>query len=437
MKTGERDYTKDLLSFLDNAPTAAHAVRELINIVRQKGYREIRDEDPWQITPGEGFYLVREETGFIAGIMSRDPSDEAPWNIAAAHTDSPGFRIKPNPVIHKQGAILLGAEVYGGPLLASWTDRDLSLAGRLIIREKENELSTRLWTCKKPVLRIPQVAVHLNRKVNEEGLTFNTQTQMVPIYSINDNEPAFSHKDFIHWVARENKVDPESIVDMQLELYDTQAASHGGPDDQFLLSGRIDNLAMCFSAVHALPPSGTMLKNNALVMCFDNEETGSKTLRGGDSFFTGSVLERLSLSSGTDRETFLRILTKSVLFSADGVHAVHPNYPELHEPSHLVYMNRGPALKINAQNRYATSLHTSALFKELARKTNVPVQTYLHRSDIPCGSTIGPLVSAQLGLKTLDAGIGMLSMHSVREMAGISDIHNMTKMLMYFLNPEE
>ncbi|MCD6233664.1 MAG: M18 family aminopeptidase [Candidatus Marinimicrobia bacterium] len=423
----------NLIQFMNESPTASHAVNELKKIAKQKGYREIREDERWSLEPGEGFYLIREDTGFIAGMIGKKAIEKQRWNIAAAHTDSPGFRLKPNAVHVKQGTVLLGAEVYGGPLLSSWTDRDLSLAGRILLRETSGKIITRLWRCQKPVLRIPSAAIHLNRQVNDEGLKLNKQTQLVPLFKMDDPNQVFDGPAFIRWLGREIGEDPRSIVDFQLELYDTQPALLGGPDEEFLLSGRIDNLTMCYATAQALPDTGTVPEYNALVVCFDNEETGSKTLKGGDSFFLGSILERLGLSCGMDRESFLRSLSESILFSADGVHAIHPNYAELYEPAHPVYMNRGPALKVNAQNRYATSLYTSALFREIARDAGVPVQTYVHRSDLPCGSTIGPLVSARLGLKTLDAGIGMLSMHSVREMAGIDDIHGITAILSKFL----
>ncbi len=428
---------QDILSFLNESPTAAHAVNELKKIVLRKGYKEIREDEAWKIKPGDAFFLVREDTGFIAGIMGHNPAEARRWNIAAAHTDSPGFRLKPNPIHKKHESVLLGVEVYGGPLLASWTDRDLSLAGRILVKEKSGTITTRLWRCDKPVLRIPQAAGHLNRQVNDEGLKLNKQTQLVPLFRMSDPGREFEYTDFVNWLGGEINQDPGAIVDFQLELYDTQPAALGGPNNEFLLSGRIDNLTMCYSAVQALPSSGSTFNNNALVVCFDHEEIGSKTLKGGDSFFLGSVMERLALSLGLSRETYLRTLSQSILFSADGVHAIHPNYPELYEPAHPVYINRGPALKINAQNRYATSLYTSALFRNIARKADIPVQIYVHRTDLPCGSTIGPLVSSQLGLQTLDAGIGMLSMHSVREMAGISDIHGMTKILSRFLTSGE
>lgn len=432
MKTSKKK-NLNLIQFLNASPTASHAVNALKTMAEQKGYREIQENERWSLEPGEGFYLVREDTGFIAGLLGKKTAGNQRWNIAAAHTDSPGFRLKPNAVHVKQGAVLLGAEVYGGPLLASWTDRDLSLAGRILVRESTGKIVTRLWQCPRPVLRIPQAAIHLNRQVNDEGLKLNKQTQLVPLFRMDNPEQPFDQEAFIRWLGREIGADARSIVDYQLELYDTQPAALGGPEEEFLLSGRIDNLTMCYAAIQALPDVGTVPDYNALTVCFDHEETGSKTLKGGDSFFLGSVMERVGLSQGMDRESFLRSLSESVLFSADGVHATHPNYAELHEPVHPVNMNRGPALKVNAQNRYATSLYTSALFREIARDAGVPVQTYVHRSDLPCGSTIGPLVSAQLGLKTLDAGIGMLSMHSVREMAGIEDIHGITTILSKFL----
>jgi len=427
----EKPYS--ILSFLNNSPTASHATSEMVKRVSQKGYRELSEKNSWTLKPGDGFYIVREDGGFVAGIMNEKPDIIRKWNIAAAHTDSPGFRIKPHPVIEKHGTVLLSAEVYGGPLLTSWADRDLSLAGRILVRDGKTGFKTILWQCKKPVLRIPQPAVHLNRQVNEEGLKFNKQTQLIPLFRLTPENNGFTQKDFMEWVARENRINTDDIVDTALEIYDLQPAVLGGPEEEFLISGRIDNLAMCYTAVEALPVSGTELKNPALIVCFDHEEIGSKSPTGGDSMFLGSVLERLAIASGLDREKYLRSLTASVLFSADGVHAWHPNYPELYETNHPVYLNRGPALKINAQKRYATDLYASALFKELAYQAGISVQTYVHRSDIPCGSTIGPLVSANLGLRTLDAGVPMLAMHSVREMSGSSDIDAMIQLLKTFL----
>lgn len=432
-KSRNAKQTHSILTFLNNSPTAAHATSEMVKCVHQKGYKELSEKNSWTLNSGEGFYIVREDEGFVAGIMGEKPDTIQKWNIAAAHTDSPGFRIKPQPVINRNGMVLLSAEIYGGPLLASWADRDLSLAGRILVRDGEKGFNTLLWKCNKPVLRIPQPAVHLNRQVNEEGLTFNKQTQLVPLFKLAEGNNVFTQKDFIEWVASENNIKEEDIIDMSLEIFDLQPAVFGGADNEFLLSGRIDNLAMCYSAVEALPVSGTIPKHPALVICFNHEEIGSRTPTGGDSMFLGSVLERLAIATGLNREEYLRSLSSSVLFSADGVHAYHPNYPELYETNHPVHMNGGPAIKINAQKRYATDLYTSALFKELAQQAGIPVQTYVHRADLPCGSTIGPLVSANLGLRTLDAGVPMLAMHSVREMSGTSDINAMIHLLKTFL----
>ncbi len=442
MTSSDREVTQSenrpnsILTFLNNSPTSAHATYEMVKCVQQKGYRELSEKDLWTLKPGEGFYIVREDAGFVAGIMNEKKNVDQNWNIVAAHSDSPGFRIKPQPVINKNGVVLLSAEVYGGPLLASWADRDLSLAGRILVRNGNKGYHTILWQCKKPVLRIPQPAIHLNRQVNEDGLKFNKQTQLVPLFKLSEGNTAFTQKDFTEWIAHENNINADDIIDMSLEIYDMQPAVLGGPNDEFLLSGRIDNLAMCYAAAEALPVTGTLLKNPVLAVCFDHEEIGSRTPTGGDSMFLGSVLERLAITWGLNREEYLRSLSASVLFSADGVHAYHPNYPDFNESNHPVYMNRGPALKINAQKRYATDLYASALFKDLAQQAGIPTQTYVHRSDLPCGSTIGPPVSANLGLRTLDAGVPMLAMHSVREMSGTSDINSMIRLLKTFLTKD-
>ena len=411
-KQTKTDRIQSLLDFIDRSPTPFHAVQEMAGTLSNKGFVELKETDAWRLTPNGRYFLTRNDSSLIAFVVGSKPG----FKIIGAHTDSPNLRLKPQAVYAKNGYLQLGVEVYGGVLLSTWTDRDLSLAGRVILSGKKNP-PTRLVRFGQALLRIPQLAIHLNRDVNKKGLVLNEQNHLPPIFSMqNKSAPNEILKKM---VARELKCKPTDIMGLELSLYDTQLGALAGAEREFIFSGRLDNLASCHSAVHALTESTMKDPLTRVIAFYDHEEVGSETAQGAGSPFLKDVLERITLSE--KREDFLRALANSFFISADMAHAIHPNYSDRHDSQHMPIINGGPVIKSNAGQRYATDAVSSVWFESLCKKAGVPVQKFVVRSDLGCGSTIGPITAANLGIRTVDVGNPMLSMHSIREMAGVND----------------
>lgn len=424
------DVLQDLLAFLRDSPTPYHAVESTVTRLKEAGFQRLAERDSWSGLSGGRYFVVHGESAIIAFIVPSSKQASG-FRIIGAHTDSPNLRLKPKAEYTKEGYAQLGVEVYGGALLNSWLDRDLSLAGRVLIRGENGAISTRLLKVARPLLRIPQLAIHLDREI-DKGLTLNKQEHMAPILGL-----AKDGGDIASLCATELGVDAASIVSTDLMLFDTVAPTLAGLHGELLFSARLDNLAMCHAAVSALVSAAPRADSNdnvvPLIALFDHEEVGSHSATGAASAFLPRVLERIVLGVGKSQDDVHRALASSLCVSADMAHAVHPNYADKHEPRHRPALNGGPVIKVNAQQRYATSALTAALFEALCREANVPVQHYAHRTDLPCGSTIGPITATLLGIATVDVGNPMLSMHSVREMAGAKDPEMMTRVLGLFL----
>lgn len=410
---------QDLLEFIDRSPTPFHAVEEMKNRLRTQGFSELKEANAWDLETNGKYFLTRNDSSLIAFIVGTKTQDASGFKIIGAHTDSPNLKLKPNSAYDKDGYLQLGVEVYGGVLLTTWTDRDLSLAGRVVIKGKKQPLS-KLVRFDAPLLRIPQLAIHLNRDVNEKGLTLNKQNHLPPILSLTEKKGLT--KDFLEkLVAQKLKCKPNEILSMELSLYDTQPGSVGGANGEFIFSGRLDNLASCHAALQALTESKRKDAMTRVIAFYDHEEVGSDSAQGAGSPFLKDVLERLTLESENSREIFFRSMANSFFISADMAHAVHPNYSEKHDARHMPIINGGPVIKCNSNQRYATEGVSSAWFESLCKKAGVPVQKFVVRTDLGCGSTIGPITAANLGIRTVDVGNPMLSMHSIREMAGTND----------------
>ena len=417
--SNEKKGIHDLLEFIDNSPTPFHAVEEMKSKLIEQGYSELKESDAWELTNNSKHFVTRNDSSLIAFIVGTKTKDASGFKIIGAHTDSPNLKLKPNPSYDKNGYLQLGVETYGGVLLTTWTNRDLSLAGRVIIKGKKQPQS-KLILFDEPLLRIPQLAIHLNRDVNEKGLTLNKQNHLPPIFSLSDKKG--SNKNLLEKrVAQKLKCKSADILNMELSLYDTQSGAIGGAEGEFIFSSRLDNLASCHAALQALTESKTKDPMTRVIAFYDDEEVGSDSAQGAGSPFLKDVLERLTLESDNPRETFFRSMANSFFISADMAHAVHPNYPEKHDPQHMPVLNGGPVIKCNSNQRYATEGVSSAWFEMLCKKAGVQVQKFVVRSDLGCGSTIGPITAANLGIRTVDVGNPMLSMHSIREMAGAKD----------------
>jgi aspartyl aminopeptidase len=401
------DPVDDLRAFLDGSPSPHHAARTVATRLLDVGFAELDLGAAWTDLPAAGF--VVEDGSVVAWRSPAAAEAVTPFRLAGAHTDSPCLRVKPHPDDGIVGWKQLSVEVYGGILNNSWLDRDLGVAGALTMADG----STRLVDVHRGVARVPQLAVHLDRSVND-GLKLDPQQHLRPVWGVGN--PADG--DFAAWIAEQVGCDEPAFWD--LCLYDAQPAALIGGDESLLASGRLDNQVSCWAAVSALIAAEPQ-KAIATIVLNDHEEVGSASTTGAAGPLLERVLERHVSARNGSRDDLLRALAGSACVSADNAHAVHPNYVERHDPDHLPMVNRGPAIKINSNQRYATSSSTAALFRRACEEVGVPCQVFVSRNNMPCGSTIGPITATRLGIATVDVGVPQLSMHSARELCGVDD----------------
>lgn len=449
---------EDLLCFIRESPTPFHAVQSALDRLHAAGFSALQLQAAWpQLGPGGYYVCVGDSTLLAFWIPPKQASDELRgFRIIGAHTDSPNLRLKPRAAYEKHGYLQLGVEVYGGALLNSWLDRDLYIAGRVVVRHADGTLRRRLVQLSEPLIRVAQLAIHLDREINDKGLLLNRQEHLAPIVGLmggaasrgTDRAPAESaappaETRFLGLLARALDTSPESIVSTDLMLADSLAPRRGGLDDELIYAPRLDNLGMCHAALAGLlrtasQPGGHGIDAGLIpvIALFDHEEVGSSSAYGAQAPILPMLLERIAAATGQDvdrRDRYLRALAGSLCVSADMAHAIHPNYADRHEPQHRPRLNGGPVIKHNAQQRYATCGRTAALFADLCARADVPVQHYVHRTDLPCGSTIGPITATLLAIPTVDVGSAMLSMHSARECAGARDPERMARVMTQFL----
>ena len=405
-----------LLDFIDASPSPWHAVATAETQLLAQGFTELHEDASWKLEPGKGYFVSRGGSSIIAFRLGTQPLAESGLRIVGAHTDSPGLRLKPKAAYASEGVLRLGVEVYGGPILATFADRDLSLAGRVNVR-KDHGFETRLLKFDDSLLRLPNLAIHMNREVNDKGLKFNKQTELPLVLGM---ENVALDRPFVTHLAATLQVAPGDILTWELNVYDTQKGSFWGAQQEFIADSQLDNLASCHAALTALLASE---HTAATSMCafFDHEEVGSESAAGAGGSFIADVLSRITAGAGLDNEAHLRMLARSYFISADMAHAYHPNFPAAYEPHHHAMVNAGPVIKTNASQRYSTGADTAARFMLLCEQAGVPCQQYAHRSDLGCGSTIGPIVASQLGIASVDVGSPMWAMHSIRESAGVLD----------------
>ncbi len=408
----------DLASYIDASPSPYHAVATTSGRLAGAGFVELTERDPWDDV-ARGF--VRRGGALVAWAAPSGATATTPIRVVGAHTDSPNLRIKPQPDVTSVGIAQLGVEVYGGVLLNSWLDRDLGLSGRVALRthsvDGPDEIVDRLVAVDRPVARVPQLAIHLDREVNERGVLLDRQRHLAPMWSEADAEP----RAFADWLATELGVAADAIAGWDLMFHDLTPSGRLGRDDAWLAAPRIDNLASCHAGTEAIIASGGTGSAVAVLALFDHEEVGSMSATGAQGPVLSTVLARRHAAAGGTTDEFHRAIAGSACISADGAHATHPNMVERHEPEHRIAMNAGPVIKRNANERYATTAAGQALAAEACRAAGVPHQVFVNRTDLACGSTIGPLTAAQLGMTTVDMGIAQLSMHSARELCGARD----------------
>ncbi|MGR0161341.1 M18 family aminopeptidase [Paenarthrobacter nitroguajacolicus] len=425
------DHIKDLGHYVAASPSSFHAVREAARRLDAVGFTALDELQPWDGGAGK-FYIIRDGA-LIAWVTPGNAGPTTGFNILGAHTDSPSFKLKPKPTTGKFGWLQAGVEVYGGPLLNSWLDRELQLAGRLVLRDGTQHL-----TATGPLLRFPQLAIHLDRGVNDNGLHLSKQQHMNPIFGQGD--PA--GEDLLGLLAsrvEDSTVDPEDIGGYDVVVADTQAPAVFGAKGEFFASGRLDNLSSTHAGLTALiahasaaPTAGPI----AVLAAFDHEEIGSNSRSGACGPILEDILVRISDGLGASVSQRRQAIAASFCVSADAGHAVHPNYAEKHDPTNRPVLNGGPLLKINANQRYATDATGAALWARLCDESGVPYQEYVSNNDLPCGSTIGPLTATRLGIRTVDVGIPLLSMHSARELCGVEDPKSLTAVAELFFRTE-
>lgn len=405
-----RKFNEEMMNFIDASPTPFHAVAMMEKSLNEKGFKKLDECEKWELQEGGGYYVTRNDSSLIA--FTYPPSPEKGYTLVGAHTDSPHLRLKPNPVTKSAGTIRLGVEPYGGVLLNPWFDRDLSLAGRIVYQSAAGERLEKLIDFKRPIGVVSSLAIHLDREANSNR-TINAQTDIVPLIGCGE---AF---DFESWILDEAGEGGGKLLAHELSFYDVQKSSFLGVNEEFITSARLDNLLSCFVALRAVMESKTPM----MISCMDHEEVGSDSHVGAGGTFLEEVLRRIA------GEDFSPLMRKSLMVSCDNAHAQHPNFPAKHESEHAPLLNRGVAVKINSNQRYATSARTQGRFVQCAEGNQVAIQTFVTRSDMGCGSTIGPITSTRLGIETIDVGVPTLAMHSIRELSGTEDAYGLLKIL--------
>jgi aspartyl aminopeptidase len=400
----------DLVAFLSASPSPYHAAQEAAARLDGAGFARLDERAAWGAVPERG--VVVRGGALVAWRRPAGLPAHSPLRVVGAHTDSPNLRLKPRPDTGAVDWRQLAVEVYGGTLLNSWLDRDLGLSGRLVLADG----SVRLVRVDRPLARVPQLAIHLDRDVNEKGLVLERQLHLAPVWGLGATQDG-QLRDF---VADAAGIPPSSIVASDLMFHDLTPPARLGADEELLAAGRLDNLVSCWSAVRALTaaedPDAT-----TLIALFDHEEVGSDSTTGAGGPLLEAVVERLIALAGGGIEDRARALSGAMCVSADMAHAVHPNYAERHEPGHRPLPNAGPVLKVNVNQRYATDATTAACFRRACDAAGVPLQVFVSRNNVPCGSTIGPITASRLGIATVDVGCAQLSMHSARELCGAAD----------------
>ncbi|KAI8976033.1 peptidase M18 [Pilobolus umbonatus] len=444
----------DFIHFLNASPSPFHAVHEAVHRLEKEGFKKICEKDEWKLRKGGKYYFTRNGSSLVAFVVGKQYKPGNGFTMVGAHTDSPCLKVKPVSKKEQVGYLEVGVQFYGGGIWHTWFDRDLSIAGRVMIKRKNGTFHHTLVNINRPVLRVPTLAIHLDATAND-AFKFNKETHMLPILATTaksvlnhvpvDEKPTSDQTDkhhpaLIHLLSKSMDVDANQIYDFELCLYDHQPATVGGAYDEFIFSARLDNLGMSYCSLMALIESSKDVSKEShvrLMVLFDNEEVGSTSAHGADSNLLPSTMERIVASTGDKspkniKATLDQSIHKSMFISADMAHAVHPNYSEKYEENHRPQMHKGTVIKVNANQRYATTAPTSLILREIAHQRNIPIQEFVVRNDSSCGSTIGPMLSAKLGIRTIDVGNPQLSMHSIREISGVDDVKNGVDLLRAF-----
>ncbi|MDP0562880.1 MAG: M18 family aminopeptidase [Candidatus Endonucleobacter sp. (ex Gigantidas childressi)] len=425
----QKQFNNHLTDFLHASPTPYHAVQNMSKKLEDNGFKKLPENKTWFPKAGGRYYVTRNETSIVAFCLGNANKG---FRMVGTHTDSPCLKVKPMPEISKYNYLQLGVEVYGGALLNPWFDRDLSLAGRVQYLSDDNTLKSQLINFEKPIAIIPSLAIHLNRGVNNKH-SIDPQTDIPPIlFQLAKNEKAHFRDILKEHLINKGHHNCQEVLEYDLSFYDTNRPAIIGMREDFIASARLDNLLSCFVGLQALVQH-EQGDATALLVCNDHEEVGSLSAVGAQGPFLKDVLKRI-----IDKNEYLaQTMSRSMMISTDNAHAIHPNFSDRHDSNHGPLINKGTVLKTNANLRYATNDETASVFKMLSRKANAEVQYFVVRSDMACGSTIGPLVAGELGVRTLDVGLPTFAMHSIRELAGSKDAFELTKVFELFFQLNE
>ena len=414
----------NIFQFLDKSPSAFHATANACKILQDAGYQQLDEASHWQLKPGKGYFVTRNQSSVIA--FQYHGKTTGGFRLVTGHTDSPAPKLKLAGASFSNGSVRVPVQLYGGDIHMSWLDRPLGVAGRIAFLDAKNQPKTALVNINRPVAIIPNLAIHLNHGVNN-GLALNPQSQMAVLFG------GKSIEDLINEFAKAAKQKITTILDAELFLYDIQPATIVGLDNSLISSPRLDNLTSCHAAICGLldaKPRGV----TPVIFLADNEEIGSRTPQGAMSTYLHTVMDRITLAAkGTQEDTY-RAMAASSMLSIDSAHAIHPNYPEKHDSAYAPKMNQGIVVKHNADFKYATTSETATRFRALCKKHGIKLQDFVNRSDMPCGSTIGPTCAAELGVPGLDIGSALWAMHSCREVGGLKDHDDLIKAAQIFLS---
>ena len=420
-----------LIDFIQDSPTAFHVIKNAEDILKKSGFQKLQLSEKWELKKGGKYFVAQNGSAFIAFIVGTDTIANG-FKIIGAHADSPDIRIKPNPEMVTEYYLKFNTEVYGGPILNTWFDRPLSIAGRVALKGSEIlNPDLKLININKAVAIIPNLAIHMNRDVNK-GVEIKKQKVLLPVFcTVGEN---FKKKNFlVKLIADELNIPEDKILDYDLSFYDFQKGSVVGIHDDFIFASRLDDLEAVYAGICAVKEASVSKATNVLA-CFDNEEVGSRTKQGADSPLLSSVLERIVLAMDGTRGDYLRSLSSSFMLSTDAAHSIHPNYKDKSDPTNKPVINKGPVIKVSLSQKYTSDGNSMAVFKELAKKANIPYQVFANNSDMRGGSTIGPISASHIPVKSVDVGVPMFGMHSVKETCGVKDHSYMIELFKEFYN---
>ena len=413
-------FNQDLIAFIQASPTPFHATAEMQRRLLEAGFKQLHENEKWQLSPGNKYLLTRNDSSIIAFVYGDNDLPESGLRMVGAHTDSPCLRVKPNADLHRNGYWQVGVEVYGGVLLNPWFDRELSLAGKVSFLDAAKKLHHKLINFKTAIGMVPSLAIHLDREANQNR-SINAQTDLPVLLSMLPDESAEkpNFKQLVLEQLKREHADLQAveILDYELGFYDVQPGSAYGVKEEFLAASRLDNLLSCYVGLQSILQASENSSQSCLLICNDHEEVGSASAAGAQGPMLSNFLHRLV----PDQEDYLRCITQSMMISADNAHALHPNFADKHDAKHGPKINAGPVIKINANQRYASNTETQSIFRALCSLHDIPLQSFVVRSDMGCGSTVGPITATELGVKTLDIGVPTFAMHSIRETAGSLD----------------